>query len=117
MLEGERPHLVLEFLDGPRLSTFIRRDVVSVEQVLALMLEVAAVLHHVGRRGWVHLDVKPRNVIMAGPPRLIDLTVARTEDARRPAGLIGTTAYMAPEQCDPARAAEIGRRPTSGAWG
>jgi serine/threonine protein kinase len=116
VLDGERPHLVLEFLEGPRLSTYIRREVVAVEQVLALALQLAAVLHYVGRRGWVHLDVKPRNVIMAGPPRLIDLSVARpVEDARRDAGPIGTAAYMAPEQCEPGWASEIG--PPADVWG
>lgn len=115
-LEGPRPNVVLEFLDGPRLSTFIRREVVSDEQVLALALQLAAVLHYVGRRGWVHLDVKPRNVIMAGPPRLIDLSVARTiEEARHDRGPIGTDAYMSPEQCDPERAHLIG--PGADVWG
>ena len=56
------------------------------------------------RSGVVHLDVKPRNIIMAGSPRLIDLSVARRLDelgALR--GHVGTDAYMAPEQCDPER--------------
>ncbi len=84
--------------------------------MLSLALQLASVLHYVGRREWVHLDVKPRNVIMAGPPRLIDLSVARpVEEARRAAGPIGTAAYMAPEQCDPGRAAEIG--PAADVWG
>ena len=52
----------------------------------------------------VHLDVKPDNIVMGAPPRLIDLSVARTVEAaarlRRP---VGTDSYMAPEQCDPAR--------------
>jgi serine/threonine protein kinase len=53
--------------------------------------------------GWVHLDVKPDNIVMGVPPRLIDLSVARTfERAARISGAIGTDAYMAPEQCDPA---------------
>jgi serine/threonine-protein kinase len=50
----------------------------------------------------VHLDVKPSNIIMGAPPRLIDLSVARS--AERAAALttpIGTDAWMAPEQCDP----------------
>jgi eukaryotic-like serine/threonine-protein kinase len=116
VLDGERPHLVLEFLEGPRLSTYIRREVVAIEQVLSLALQLASVLHYVGRREWVHLDVKPRNVIMAGPPRLIDLSVARpVGEARRDAGPIGTAAYMAPEQCDPGRSAEIG--PAADVWG
>ncbi len=51
--------------------------------------------------GMVHLDVKPDNVVMGAPPRLIDLSVARSLDAaarlHRP---VGTDGYMAPEQCD-----------------
>ena len=51
----------------------------------------------------LHLDVKPDNVVMGAPPRLIDLSVARTlAQASRIVGPIGTDAYMAPEQADPA---------------
>ena len=52
----------------------------------------------------VHLDVKPDNVVMGAPPRLIDLSVAHTlEGARRLRRPVGTDGYMAPEQCDPSR--------------
>jgi eukaryotic-like serine/threonine-protein kinase len=64
----------------------------------------------------VHLDVKPRNIIMAGPPRLIDLSVAMSLDEIEAIKTqTGTDAYMAPEQCDPGRFAEIG--PPSDVWG
>jgi serine/threonine protein kinase len=116
VLDGERPHLVLEFLDGPRLSTLLRRFGVIVEQMLPLALELCSALHYMHRRRILHLDVKPRNVIMAAPPRLIDLSVATSLD--EVGGItdhIGTDAYMAPEQCDPARFSEIG--PASDVWG
>jgi serine/threonine protein kinase len=62
------------------------------------------------------LDVKPRNIVMTSSPRLIDLSVARREvDARRISRPVGTDAYMAPEQCDPARFPEIG--PPADVWG
>jgi serine/threonine protein kinase len=115
-VDGELPHLVLEFLDGPRLSTLIRRHGVVVEQLLPLALELCSALHFVGSRGFVHLDVKPKNIIMAAPPRLIDLSVATALD--RVAGLAsptGTDAYMAPEQCLPERFPEIG--PATDVWG
>jgi serine/threonine protein kinase len=52
--------------------------------------------------GMVHLDVKPDNIVMGVPPRLIDLSIARTvERAARLRNPIGTDAYMAPEQCVP----------------
>lgn len=115
-LEHERPHLVLEFLDGPRLSTLLRRYGVVVEQVLPLALQMCSALHYMAGRGVLHLDLKPRNVIMAGPPRLIDLSVARRVDqVPQIGGPVGTDAYMSPEQCDPARFATIG--PASDVWG
>ena len=115
-LAGERPHLVLEFLDGPRLSTLIRRHVVVVDQVLPLALELCSALHFIAARGFVHLDVKPKNVIMTAPPRLIDLSVATPlEQVARLESPTGTDAYMAPEQCLPERFGEIG--PASDVWG
>jgi eukaryotic-like serine/threonine-protein kinase len=114
--DAARPHLVLEFVEGPRLSTLIRRFGLILEQVVPLALNLCSALHYLAERGVVHLDVKPRNIIMAGSPRLIDLSVARRVDElgslHRP---IGTDAYMAPEQCDPERGAEIG--PPSDVWG
>ncbi len=116
VLGGERPHLVLELLDGPRLSTLVRTSVVAVEQILTLGLQLASAAHYMSARGIVHLDIKPRNVIMAGPPRLIDLSVALPlEDLAGITSPIGTDSYMAPEQCDPARFAEIG--PAADVWG
>lgn len=109
VLDGERPHLVLEFLDGPRLSTLIRRHGVITEQLLPLALELCSVLHYMSGRGYVHLDVKPRNIVMSAQPRLIDLSVALpTTDVAHLTSPTGTDAYMAPEQCDPARFGEIG---------
>lgn len=116
LIEGERPHLVLEFLDGPRLSTLIRRHGVITEQLLPLALELCSALHFMSGRGYVHLDVKPRNVVMSAQPRLIDLSVAmRTRDVGRLTSPTGTDAYMAPEQCDATRFSEIG--PASDIWG
>ena len=114
--DGPRPHLVLEFVEGPRLSTLIRRFGLILEQAVPLALNLCSVLHYLAEEGVVHLDVKPRNIIMAGSPRLIDLSVARgLDELDSIGGPIGTDAYMAPEQCDPDRRAEIG--PPSDVWG
>lgn len=116
VLDGDRPHLVLEYLDGPRLSTLLRRYGVIVEQLLPLALEVCSALHYMHRRDLLHLDVKPRNIVMSSRPRLIDLSVASSpEEARTSANPIGTDAYMAPEQCERARFGEIG--PAADVWG
>jgi serine/threonine protein kinase len=104
-LEGERPHVVLEQLDGPRLSSLVRRHgPLPEQQYLPLGIEIASALHYLRHLGWTHLDIKPSNVIMGAPARLIDLSVARpVDEARALTTPIGTDAYMAPEQCDPPR--------------
>ena len=103
VLDGPHPHLLIEHLEGPTLRSLIRRTgPLPLEQLLPLALHVAAAVQYMAHEGWVHLDVKPDNIVMGVPPRLIDLSVARTaERAQRISGPIGTDAYMAPEQCDP----------------
>lgn len=116
-LDGPRPHVVLEQVDGPRLSTLIRRyGPLQEQQYLPLAIDLASALHYLRRVGYVHLDIKPSNVIMGAPARLIDLSVARTvEQAAALRWPIGTDAYMAPEQCDPpASGTPV---PASDVWG
>jgi serine/threonine protein kinase len=109
-LEGDRPHLVLEHVEGPRLSTLIRRyGPLAADQLVPLGVQLCSTLHYLREEGVVHLDLKPANVIMSGPPRLIDLSVALAVDEaavlHRP---LGTDNYMAPEQCDPVRRGPVG---------
>jgi serine/threonine protein kinase len=103
VLERPIPHLVLEHLDGPTLDELLQRQgQLALEQLLPLGLHVASALHYMAAEGVVHLDVKPSNIVMGGPPRLIDLSVARTfDEAAALRSPIGTDAYMAPEQCRP----------------
>jgi serine/threonine protein kinase len=117
VLGGDRPHLVLEFLEGPRLSTLLRRyGPLALEQAIPLATQLASALHYMAGREVSHLDVKPRNVIMGGPPRLIDLSVARTHDeAATSTHPIGTDDYMAPEQCEPGERGIMGA--PSDVWG
>jgi serine/threonine-protein kinase len=116
-LEGPRPYLVLEFLDGPRLSTLLRRyGPLTEEQVVPLAVEMASALSYLHHEGLVHLDVKPQNLIMGAPPRLIDLSIARPiADLPAIRGPLGTDAYMAPEQCVRERLTDAG--PATDVWG
>ncbi|MGZ5418349.1 MAG: serine/threonine-protein kinase [Nocardioides sp.] len=117
VLGGERPHVVLEAIDGPRLSTLLRRfGPLPEQQYLPLAIEMASALHYFLRQGIVHLDIKPSNIIMGAPARLIDLSVARTVEEAAALGYpVGTDAYMAPEQCDPPASGTPG--PASDVWG
>jgi serine/threonine protein kinase len=102
-LTGERPHLVLEHLDGPRLSSLIRRHgPLPEQQYLPLGVELAAAVHYFGHLALVHLDIKPGNIIMGAPAKLIDLSIARSLEACQSlTHHVGTDSYMAPEQCSP----------------
>ncbi|WP_109507233.1 serine/threonine-protein kinase [Nocardioides speluncae] len=115
--DGARPHVVLEHIDGPRLSTLIRRyGALQPQQYLPLAIDVASALHYLRQVDYVHLDIKPSNIIMGAPARLIDLSVARTTDeARELSYPVGTDAYMAPEQCAPPDTGVPG--PASDVWG
>jgi eukaryotic-like serine/threonine-protein kinase len=116
-LDGERPHVVLEHIDGPRLSTLIRRHgPLQEQQYLPLAIDVASALHYLRRVGYVHLDIKPSNIIMGAPARLIDLSVARPADeAAELTRYIGTDQYMSPEQAAPQRVGRPGVE--SDVWG
>ncbi len=109
-LQGMRPHVVLEHLEGPRLSSLVRRyGTLPAEQLVPLAVQLAAAAHYLAGQGIVHLDIKPSNVIMGAPPRLIDLSIALTLDnAAKLTSPVGTDAYMAPEQCRPAELGPVG---------
>jgi eukaryotic-like serine/threonine-protein kinase len=101
VLGGPHPHVLIEHLDGPSLRRLIKRDgAIPLQQLLPLAAHVAGALQYMAQSGYVHLDVKPDNIVMGLPPRLIDLSIARTlERAERTRGPLGTDPYMAPEQC------------------
>jgi eukaryotic-like serine/threonine-protein kinase len=116
-LEGDPPHVVLEHIEGPRLSSLIRRyGPLQEQQYLPLAIDICSALHYLRHIDVVHLDIKPSNIIMGAPARLIDLSVARS--SRRAADLtyvVGTDAYLAPEQAEPGATALPG--PASDVWG
>ncbi len=114
--DADRPHLVLENIDGPTLSSLLSRfGPLEPHQLLPLGLELASALHYLHGEGVVHLDVKASNVVMGAPARLIDLSIAM--DGKRAAELdhaIGSDEYMAPEQCEPGARGTAG--PASDVW-
>jgi eukaryotic-like serine/threonine-protein kinase len=118
VLDGPYPHVLIEHLEGPTLRRLVKRGgPLPPEQLLPLVVHVAAALHYMAVEEIVHLDVKPANIIMGIPPRLIDLSIAQTlERAARVRAPLGTDAYMPPEQCAPSEhPGAIG--PASDVWG
>ncbi len=117
VVEGPRPQVLIEHLEGPSLRRLLKRGgPLELDQLLPLALHVAGALAYMHGQGFVHLDVKPDNIVMGVPPRLIDLSIARDlERAARSRGPIGTDAYMAPEQCGVGGLPQIG--PPADVWG
>lgn len=103
-LEDGVPYLVMELLRGQTLAEIIRARAaeVSVEQTLDLVAQVCLGLHSAHEQGLVHRDVKPANVFVThdGVAKVLDFGVAKLADTTVTAdgSLVGTLAYMAPEQ-------------------
>lgn len=100
------PYFVMEYIDGEPLDQRLAPGApAEPAEVLRLARGLAAALHGVHSAGLVHRDVNPRNVMLRtdGTPVLLDLGLVRSADAVSLTGtgtLLGTVAYMAPEQAD-----------------
>jgi serine/threonine protein kinase len=100
-LEGPLPYLEFEYVEGPTLEAALEEEgpFHPIDVVLTGM-QLAAALGYLHRRGLVHLDVKPGNVVLRDQrPVLIDFGFTRrTGDPAPPGRARGTPAWMAPEQ-------------------
>ncbi|MEV0231447.1 serine/threonine-protein kinase [Nonomuraea sp. NPDC050786] len=99
--DGPRPFVVSEYVDGPSLADRVReRGPLRGGDLERLAVGTATALAAIHAAGIVHRDFKPANVLL-GPdgPRVVDFGIARAEGAATlTSGLIGTPAYLAPEQ-------------------
>ncbi|GAA2882994.1 hypothetical protein GCM10010517_46180 [Streptosporangium fragile] len=100
---GDRPYLVSEYIPGPSLKELVTGDGPRTGSGLdRLAVATLTALSAIHRAGIVHRDFKPDNVIM-GPegPVVIDFGIARVLDGTTTrSGLVGTPAYLSPEQLD-----------------
>jgi eukaryotic-like serine/threonine-protein kinase len=100
VLTGPHPHLLMEYVAGPTLRTAIAaRGALPASLVAGLGRGLALGLAAIARAGWVHLDVKPANIVLNAAPRLLDFELARpAAEAARMMQPTGTWHYMPPEQ-------------------
>jgi eukaryotic-like serine/threonine-protein kinase len=113
--DGERAYLVSELIDGETVRVLGRRGDLSDRLVAELGAGACAALAHAHRNGVVHRDIKPENILVAagGEAKLVDFGIARITGARSltaSGDVVGTLAYMAPEQADglrPGPAADV----------
>lgn len=106
------PVLILETISGFTLSALLdEHERLPIRDVLHLGLHLISAIGYLHRNGWLHLDLKPSNVVAeAGRAKLIDLSIAR-RPGKGVAGA-GTRGYLAPEQ---ALGQQLG--PATDVWG
>jgi serine/threonine-protein kinase len=101
-----RPYLVMELVAGDTLDALLTRGPLPIPEAVRIAAQACAALDAAHRAGVVHRDIKPGNLIITpdGTVKVLDFGIARLQDTAtqaaltRPATVIGTSHYMAPEQ-------------------
>jgi serine/threonine protein kinase len=101
LIRGSRPVLVLETLTGATVSKLItdHRGGFPARDVLYLGIHLCSALQYLHGTGYLHLDIKPSNIVaQGGTAKVIDLSLAARAGERHPG--TGTGRYMSPEQIE-----------------
>ncbi len=106
-------YLVCEFFDGSTLARVVDRNLVGLTERAVAVRDAARALEFAHTRSVIHRDVKPENIILDRVGTyLIDFGLAKDleddEEITRAGSILGTPAFVAPEQIDPASFGEVG---------
>ncbi|MET0604514.1 MAG: serine/threonine-protein kinase, partial [Baekduia sp.] len=115
--DEENVYLVSEYVRGATFARLLEEGALSDRDVVEIGVALCDALAHAHKRGIIHRDVKPLNILVpdtvadgGAPAKLTDFGVARIagDDAlTRTGDVVGTLAYMAPEQAEGAEVTEV----------
>jgi serine/threonine protein kinase len=111
--EAGRPYFVMELVEGIKITRYCDENRLTAAERLKLFIQVCQAIQHAHQKGVLHRDIKPSNILVAlhdgvPVPKVIDFGIAKAIEGRltgevtytSDGQLIGTPAYMSPEQAE-----------------
>lgn len=103
-LEGESPYILMEYISGKILTHYIKENSLTIEQKVFIIGQLASALATVHKKGILHRDIKPGNIIIKDGyiPKLLDFGISRIANSSLTMEyeILGSPAYMPPETFD-----------------